>query len=269
MCSPTTWAQPRGEPRLPGVPAPGQPRAARAPTRRPWYDRRAQRWRPPRAPPGSTSAPSRDADLIVSAPRTPAAPDGAAGSTAERLLHGRPARSPWRPTATRSVRQPAVIGCAYDGSPSSRRALEEAGRLAAATGRSCGHPGLRAADATTSRRPAARSADGLVQRHAARRAPRSPRPRSRRSRPTATRTSSGRPPGARARRTRPGAHLLSGSRGYGPMHAVWSAASPGQLVREAACPVIVFPRSAGDAEDDSLFATDRVGPRLAESLLRR
>ncbi len=29
----------------------------------------------------------------------------------------------------------------------------------------------------------------------------------------------------------------------------------GRLVREAACPVIVFPRSAGGTEDESLFAT--------------
>ena len=46
----------------------------------------------------------------------------------------------------------------------------------------------------------------------------------------------------------------SGSRGYGPMHAVMVGGVSGQLVREAACPVIVFPRSAGDAEDASLFA---------------
>ncbi len=29
----------------------------------------------------------------------------------------------------------------------------------------------------------------------------------------------------------------------------------GRLVREAACPVVVFPRSAGETEDASLFAT--------------
>ena len=28
----------------------------------------------------------------------------------------------------------------------------------------------------------------------------------------------------------------------------------GRLVREAACPVIVFPRGAGHTEEDSLFA---------------
>ena len=48
--------------------------------------------------------------------------------------------------------------------------------------------------------------------------------------------------------------LFMGSRGYGPMHAVMVGGVSGRLVREAACPVIVFPRSAGDGDDDSLFA---------------
>ena len=47
--------------------------------------------------------------------------------------------------------------------------------------------------------------------------------------------------------------LLIGSRGYGPMHAVMVGGVSGQVVREAACPVIVFPRSAGHAEGDLLF----------------
>lgn len=48
--------------------------------------------------------------------------------------------------------------------------------------------------------------------------------------------------------------LLVGSRGYGPLHAVMVGGVTGRLVREAACPMIVFPRSAGHTEEDSLFA---------------
>jgi nucleotide-binding universal stress UspA family protein len=49
--------------------------------------------------------------------------------------------------------------------------------------------------------------------------------------------------------------LLLGSRGYGPMHAVIVGGVSGRLVREAACPVIVFPRTAGHVADDSVLAT--------------
>ena len=48
--------------------------------------------------------------------------------------------------------------------------------------------------------------------------------------------------------------LLVGSRGYGPMHAVMVGGVAGRLVREAACPVLVLPRSAGHTEENSLFA---------------
>ena len=57
------------------------------------------------------------------------------GSTAERLLHGSPCPVALAPKdhAQRSSLEPSVIGCAYDGSTSAIRALEAAGRLAAAT----------------------------------------------------------------------------------------------------------------------------------------
>ena len=82
-------------------------------------------------------AEQEDADLIVvGSTHTGRAGRVLPGSTAERLLHGAPCPVAVAPNgyAQRSDQQPAVIGCGYDGSSSSRRALEEAGRLAAATG---------------------------------------------------------------------------------------------------------------------------------------
>ena len=49
--------------------------------------------------------------------------------------------------------------------------------------------------------------------------------------------------------------LVVGSRGYGPLRAVVLGGVAGRLVREAACPVIVLPRTAEHIGDDSLFAT--------------
>ena len=48
--------------------------------------------------------------------------------------------------------------------------------------------------------------------------------------------------------------LLVGSRGYGPLHSVLVGGVAGRVMREAACPVIVLPRSAGHVEEQSLFA---------------
>ena len=48
--------------------------------------------------------------------------------------------------------------------------------------------------------------------------------------------------------------LLVGPRGYGPLHSVVVGGVAGRVVRQAACAVIVLPRSAGHVEEDSLFA---------------
>jgi hypothetical protein len=48
--------------------------------------------------------------------------------------------------------------------------------------------------------------------------------------------------------------LLVGSRGYGPLHSVIVGGVAGRVVREAACPVIIFPRGATNREADSVFA---------------
>ena len=46
--------------------------------------------------------------------------------------------------------------------------------------------------------------------------------------------------------------LITGSRGYGPLRATLLGGVTGQLLREAACPVIVVPRGV-DAPLDGLF----------------
>jgi hypothetical protein len=53
------------------------------------------------------------------------------------------------------------------------------------------------------------------------------------------------------------------------MHAVMVGGVSGQVVREAACPVIVFPRSAGQPEDDSVFAMTAALHGSEPALLRR
>jgi len=48
-------------------------------------------------------------------------------------------------------------------------------------------------------------------------------------------------------------YLIVGSRGYGPLHSVMVGGVSGRLVREAACPLIVYPRDAGHTGGDLLF----------------
>ena len=182
------------------------------------------------------------------------------GSTAERLLHGAPCPVAVAPNgyAQHSDRPPAVVGCGYDGSPSSRQALEAASRLAEATGAQLRvirvfeplryelPPGNAAFGGMASYNDslhgrAGEELEAAVARIAA--------------------------DGAEARLEVGNAAtvligaseeldlLFIGSRGYGPLRAVIVGAVSGRVVREAACPVIVFPRSAAETEEDSLFAT--------------
>jgi len=68
------------------------------------------------------------------------------GGTAERLLHGSPCPVAIAPVgyAVRSDREPAVVGCGYDGSVSAQHALEAARHMAAATGAHLRVPGANA-----------------------------------------------------------------------------------------------------------------------------
>src|SRR3954453_1851633 len=84
-----------------------------------------------------TVAEHEDADLIVvGSTHTGRTGRVLPGSTAERLLHGAPCpvAVAAKGYADHGAKAPTTIGCGFDGSPSSQRALEAAGGLAAATG---------------------------------------------------------------------------------------------------------------------------------------
>jgi len=206
-------------------------------------------------------AEKEDADLIVvGSTHTGRAGRVLPGSTAERLLHGSPCPVAMAPKgyAQRSGHEPAVIGCGYDGSKSAQRALQAARRLAAATGArlrvirafkplaydippdSEAMSGIASYNDTLHER-AAEELEAAVARIEAE--------------PGAeAHFAVGDPADILAEASEQLDLLVVGSRGYGPMHAVMVGGVAGRLVREAACPVIVFPRSAGHSEEDSLFA---------------
>ena len=180
------------------------------------------------------------------------------GSTAERLLHGAPCPVAVAPNgyAQRPGRPHGVVGCGYDGSPSSRRALEEAGRLAAATGAQLRvlrvfeplmydlPPGNNAFGGMASYNDSLHErADAELEAAVARLAA-----------DAESTLETGDPANVLADASDGFDLLFIGSRGYGPLHAVIVGGVSGKLVREAACPVVVFPRGAGRTEDASLFA---------------
>jgi nucleotide-binding universal stress UspA family protein len=182
------------------------------------------------------------------------------GSTAERLLHGAPCPVAVAPNgyAQRSGQAPAVIGCGYDGTPSSRRALEEAGRLAAATGarlrvtrvfeplRYDLPPGNTAFGGMASYNDSLHVRAGEELEAAVARLD------------VADAESTlevGDPANVLADASEGFDLLITGSRGYGPLHSVIVGGVSGRLAREAACPVLVFPRGAGRTADASLFPT--------------
>jgi nucleotide-binding universal stress UspA family protein len=67
----------------------------------------------------------------------------------------------------------------------------------------------------------------------------------------------GRAPEALAAASRDLDLLVCGSRGYGPLRTVLLGGTSHELVRKAACPVVVVPRRAGDAGDPRA-ATDEI-----------
>ena len=180
------------------------------------------------------------------------------GSTAERLLHGAPCPVAVAPKGhAQHAGELAAVGCGFDGSMSAQRALAAAAAIAGATGARLrvlrafkpvsatvpmkGVPfGGMAAHNDELRDHAAKELEAAVTRLGVE--------------------------GAEAQLTIGDAEtvladasesldlLLLGSRGYGPMHAVVVGGVAGRLVREAACPVMVFPRTAAHTAEDSLFA---------------
>ena len=207
-----------------------------------------------------TLAEQEDADLIVvGSTHTGRAGRVLPGSTAERLLHGAPCPVAVAPNgyAQHPDQQPAVIGCAYDGSASSRRALDEAAGLAAATGAQL--QAIRVFEPLMYDLPPGNTALGGMASYNDTLHVRAGEELEAAVARIETDGAESKLEVGNAARVLADASdgldlLFMGSRGYGPMHAVMVGGVSGQLVREAACPVIVFPRSAGDAERDSLFA---------------
>jgi nucleotide-binding universal stress UspA family protein len=180
------------------------------------------------------------------------------GSTGERLLHGAPCPVAVAPKgyADRRGHESRVIGCGYDGSLSSQRALTAAHRIAAATGarlrvirafQPLVHDippgsvaiGGRSAYNDSLQKSASEELEAAVARIGG---------------DAETFFAVGDPAQILADESEQLELLFVGSRGYGPLHAVVVGGVAGRLVREAACPVIVLPRKAGHVEEDSLFA---------------
>lgn len=180
------------------------------------------------------------------------------GSTAERLLHGSPCPVAVAPKhyAHEATREPGIVGCGYDGTPAAQRALDAAHRLAAASGarlrvirafhavatlpqRGVAMGG--AAYNETLRELASDEVDAAV-------AKLEGDPRGERF------FAVGDPGDVLTEASAELDLLVLGSRGYGPLHSVLVGGVSGRVVREAACPVIVLPRTAGHIEEDSLFA---------------
>ncbi|MDP9134842.1 MAG: universal stress protein [Actinomycetota bacterium] len=176
------------------------------------------------------------------------------GSTAERLLHGSPCPVAVAPKGHTQERVPTIIGCGYDGSAAARHALEAAHSVAAATGarlRAIRAFQPLAFEVPPDVAPGGSYNDALHDRAAA-------------DLDAAVATIETEPRAEKFFAVGDAADILAeaseqldllfvGSRGYGPLHAVMVGGVSGRLVREAACPVIVLPRTAGHTEEDSLF----------------
>ncbi|MGZ8481918.1 MAG: universal stress protein [Candidatus Limnocylindria bacterium] len=179
------------------------------------------------------------------------------GSTATRLLHGSPCPVAVAPKgyADQPGRERA-IGCGYDGSQASELALGIARRLAEATGVQLqlirafqpiaydippGSAALGGAGSynTVLRERAAEELNAAVERLDG---------------DVDAHFEIGDPAQVLADASEGLDLLLMGSRGYGPLHSVVVGGVAGRVVREAACPVIIFPRSATKTEADSVFA---------------
>jgi nucleotide-binding universal stress UspA family protein len=183
------------------------------------------------------------------------------GSTAERLLHGSPCPVAVAPKGYRQRPgyERGIVGCAYDGSQSARRALEAAHRIAAATGARLRV--IRAFQPLAYDTPpgASVSLGGVGSYND------SLQDRASDELNAAVAKIDGEPRAEAffavgdagkilVEQSEQLDLLLIGSRGYGPLHSVLIGGVAGRVVREAACPVIVLPRKARHVGEDSLFA---------------
>jgi len=198
-----------------------------------------------------SAAEAEDARLIfVGSTHTGRAGRVLPGSTGERLLHGAPCPIAVAPRGY-VAREPGVIGCGYDGTRSAQGALAAARGIAERTGArlrvirvfepipfdvppatmgSAYNDKLQ--ERATEELEAAAVDAGAEQV-----------------------LTIGHPVKILAEQSEELDLLFVGSRGYGPLRAVIIGGVAGRLVREAACPVIVLPRTAEHVAEDSLFTT--------------
>jgi nucleotide-binding universal stress UspA family protein len=206
------------------------------------------------------------------------------GSTAERLLHGAPCPVAVVPLGyrTQTVRSRPVVGCAYRSTEDGEASLSAAEELALALSASLRvmhviEPLARLYDsgempfdvpeinASIYADPSARLGGRATRRGAARSPARSPRPPAERAlmqrvaRLNSTLESegtlhSGRPADVLIGLSETVDILVMGSRGYGPLKALLLGGVSGQVIRSAACPVVVVPRRAASAVG-SVFAS--------------
>lgn len=190
------------------------------------------------------------ADLIVLGSSQRGAPGRLlAGDTARAVLHGAPcavALVPHRPSCTTG---PLRVTAAYDGEPEAMAAVRAAARLAAAL-----HARLRIVEAVSG--PVAFSPRYAYcvdwpelseqRREAAR------RDVERVAGALAVEASTAVEVGAPVRVLEGATHdcdlLVTGSRGYGPLRRVVLGSTTDALIRHAACPILVLPRTAGGSE---------------------
>ncbi|UGS34413.1 universal stress protein [Capillimicrobium parvum] len=171
----------------------------------------------------------------------------ALGSHTERVLHGAPCAVAVAPRGLAAAAwRPARIAAGYDGSPDAAHAVETARRIAAATG------------GTLYLMTALDSAPAGWERYNDRPDRRADQERMRERAEHALGEVAGEGEETDVRVGDAVEQLLMlshrtdllvlGSRGYGPVRRVLAGATAHRVVREAACPVIVVPRSAHERE---------------------
>lgn len=170
------------------------------------------------------------------------------GSTAERLMSGSPCPVGVAPSGYADAADAiGTIGCAFDGSPESRTALE----LAAAMASRCGGRVriLTVHEPLVSANPAFQGAprvaeDEVVRAHLSRQLKAAEQNLGHAGIAVDASLSTGRPAAVLEEQSGELDLLVTGSRGYGPGRAVLLGSVSGALTRSAACPVVVVPRGA-------------------------
>jgi nucleotide-binding universal stress UspA family protein len=180
-----------------------------------------------------------------------------AGTTAERLLHGAPCPVAVAPRGHRDTEHDSIatIAVGYDGSPESEAALTAAVSLARSQGARLRL--IEVVDTTWLGTPALMQGPGQFA---------DPRELEARARTWLSGKVAGLPDDVAAEplvlvgqpepqlaeQSQHADLVVVGSRGYGPHRAVLLGSVSGRLVRNAACPVLVVPRSSGVVEGVAL-----------------